>query len=105
MRVKDLFRPQVATSGAQPGNANYRKGRLFASAIAAALELPSRADQKKRIDAIAEKLVSMAEEGDLQAIREVADRLDGKPAQTIAGDPENPLNLIARIERKVVGGA
>jgi hypothetical protein len=29
-------------------------------------------------------------EGDLQAIREVADRLDGKVAQAIAGDDELP---------------
>src|SRR6516164_4071969 len=32
---------------------------------------------------IAAKLVEKAEEGDLAAIREVADRLDGKPAQVI----------------------
>jgi hypothetical protein len=32
---------------------------------------------------IAAKLVERAEEGDLAAIREIADRLDGKPAQVI----------------------
>ena len=32
---------------------------------------------------IAAKLVERAEEGDLAAIRETADRLDGKPAQVI----------------------
>ena len=30
---------------------------------------------------IAEKLIERAESGDLQAIREIAGRLDGKPAQ------------------------
>lgn len=32
---------------------------------------------------ISAKLVERAEEGDLAAIREIADRLDGKPAQVI----------------------
>jgi len=32
---------------------------------------------------IARKLTEKAEEGDLAAIREIADRLDGKPAQAI----------------------
>jgi hypothetical protein len=36
-----------------------------------------------RLRAIAEKLIEKAEQGDLQAIREIADRLDGKPAQLI----------------------
>src|SRR5262245_30827070 len=36
-----------------------------------------------RLRRIAEKLATLAEEGDLSAIRELADRLDGKPAQMI----------------------
>ena len=36
-----------------------------------------------RLRKIAEKLTEKAEEGDLAAIRELADRLDGKPAQVI----------------------
>jgi len=37
----------------------------------------------RRLRVIAEKLVEKAEEGDLQAIREVIDRLDGKATQPI----------------------
>ena len=36
-----------------------------------------------RLPRIAEKLAEKAEEGDLAAIREIADRLDGKPTQVI----------------------
>lgn len=36
-----------------------------------------------RLRRIAKKLTEKAEEGDLAAIRELADRLDGKPAQVI----------------------
>jgi hypothetical protein len=37
----------------------------------------------RRLRIIADKLVEKAEEGDLQAIREVIDRLDGKATQAI----------------------
>src|SRR6266478_2843079 len=37
----------------------------------------------RRLRVIADKLVEKAEQGDLKAIREVIDRLDGKPAQAI----------------------
>jgi len=36
-----------------------------------------------RLRRIAEKLTEKAEEGDLAAIRELADRLDGKPVQVV----------------------
>src|SRR3954449_12179233 len=36
-----------------------------------------------RLRRIAEKLAEKAEEGDLAAIRELADRLDGKPTQVV----------------------
>jgi hypothetical protein len=37
----------------------------------------------RRLRVIADKLTEMAEGGDLQAIKEVIDRLDGKPTQPI----------------------
>jgi ribosomal protein L1 len=83
----------MAERGAPLGNTNYRKGRLFADALREALALPSRVDQKARIAVIADNLVSMAEEKDLQAIREIADRLDGKPTQAITGEDGGPVRF------------
>ena len=51
---------------------------------------------------VADMLVTKALEGDMQAIKEVADRLDGKPPQAIVGDEDNPVQLINRIERVIV---
>lgn len=45
------------------------------------MELASAGGDHKRLRQIARKLIDKAEEGDLQAIQQVADRLDGKPAQ------------------------
>ena len=38
---------------------------------------------RTKLRAIADKVVELAIEGDVRAIREVADRLDGKPTQQI----------------------
>ena len=37
----------------------------------------------RRLRAIADKLAEKAEQGDLQAIQQIGDRLDGKPSQAI----------------------
>lgn len=55
----------------------------------------------RKLYLIADKLVDLAIGGDMQAIKEVNDRVDGRAPQTLAGDPENPL-LFANIERLIV---
>jgi hypothetical protein len=47
--------------------------------------------------ALRTKLIERPEEGDLTAIREIADRLDGKPAQVI-DRRELPLELLTDAE-------
>ena len=50
-----------------------------------------------RLRRIVEKLTLKAEDGDLAAIREVADRLDGRPlAQTHNTDVDGELRVIIR---------
>lgn len=41
-------------------------------------------------------------QGDVPAIREIADRLDGKVPQAISGDEENPLNFVHTITRQII---
>jgi hypothetical protein len=60
-------------------------------------------NDRRHLRAIARALIKMAEGGDLQAIKEVGDRLDGKCAQTIErGDvsvetlPDHELFAIIR---------
>ncbi len=59
-------------------------------------------DDGKRLRGAAEKLLDLAEAGEPWAVKELADRLDGKVAQslTLGGDPDNPI--VARIERLLV---
>lgn len=58
---------------------------------------------KTKLRAVAEALVDKAISGDVAAIKEVADRIDGKVPQALVGDnDEDPINLIGRIERIIV---
>jgi hypothetical protein len=55
----------------------------------------------KKLRLVARRLVEAALEGDIQAIKEINDRVDGKVPQTIAGDPDNPF-VIERVIREIV---
>jgi hypothetical protein len=46
-----------------------------------------------KLRAVADALVEKAIAGDVQAIKEIADRLDGKPAQAIIGGDEDDAPL------------
>ncbi len=54
------------------------------------------------LEPFAAKLKELALAGEITAIRELFDRIDGKPAQQVQlqGDPDQPL--VARLERVIV---
>lgn len=91
----------MAQSGGQPGNLNASRGRRWSAAIDRALALRSKAAGIEALDVLAEKLLAACDEGDLSALRELGDRLDGKPAQAITGADGGPLQ-IEKIERVIV---
>jgi hypothetical protein len=72
------------SKGGQPGNDNARKGKLFYGELRKVLVQ----NDALRLRAIAEKLVGAAEEGEAWAVKEIMDRMDGKPLQ--ATSIENP---------------
>ena len=56
-----------------------------------------------KLRAVADALVKKAIEGDIPAVREIADRLDGKVPQAIIGDDESdPLRFVAEIRNVIV---
>ena len=57
----------------------------------------------KGLNTLAHEFVKkMHADKDIAFFREFGDRLDGKPAQTIGGDPDAPLSFIGKIERTIV---
>jgi hypothetical protein len=67
------------------GNVNAMRNKPFAEAINRAIAQ----DDGVRLRAIAEALLTKAADGDMAAIKEFADRLDGKAVQQVAGAGEN----------------
>lgn len=64
-------------AGAPFGNQNARKGKSWLDALKAEIAI----DDGARLQQAACQLLNKAAEGDLSAIKELADRLDGKAIQ------------------------
>jgi len=75
----------VRKRGGQPGNNNPGKNKPWGDALRKATI------QGKGLDKIAKKVLKMAEDGDIQAIKEVGDRLDGKALQSIETSKADPF--------------
>ena len=85
------------------GNANSgrRAEKPFRDALR--MQLKEAGDDHKALRIIAAKLIEKAQEGDMQAIKELADRTDGKVPQAIVGDDdEAPINVVNKIVREIV---
>lgn len=68
------------------------------------MEIAAAGEDHKALRGIARNLIAIAgtPEG-LGAIKEIADRLDGKVPQGIeGGDDDNPIKVLQRIERVIV---
>ena len=92
--------------GAPLGNQNPAKPLLWRAAINRALEKRSKLAGREALDDLAEKLLALAEQSDLGALKELGDRIDGKASQMvgIGQDPNaEPLQVTA-IERRIVRG-
>ena len=74
------------------GNQEGRSKGLYQSALKRALARASKSVDGGLND-VTDKLVASALDGEQWAIKEIADRIDGRPAQsvTVGGDEENPL--------------
>lgn len=79
-------------------NSGPKKEKPFRDALN--MEIAAAGEDRRILRVIARHLLKNAADGDLPSIKEVADRLDGKPAQesVLSGDAENPLEVHQTIE-------
>lgn len=92
----------------EPGNklaTGGRKEKPFRDALR--LEIAAAGDDHKALRRVAAALLNQAYSGDMPAIKELADRMDGKVPQGVVGGDEddNPVNVLHRIERVIVDPA
>lgn len=69
----------MAQRGAQPGNKNAGKSKLWEQAL-------QRAIRPKDLQEVAETVLAAAKAGQQWAVQEIGNRLDGKPVQQIEGN-------------------
>jgi hypothetical protein len=76
-------------SGAPIGNKNAQKGQLWNASLRKAIAQ----DDGRRLRASVEQLLNLASNGEPWAIKELADRLDGRPKQTNVLEASNEPEL------------
>jgi len=89
--------------GAPEGNQNAAKGKRWQNAIDKALANKCKSDGQKALVDIATAMIDKCLDGDMTAIKEIGDRIDGKVAQTtvLEGNDEKPVAL-KQIERAII---
>ena len=92
------------------GNKHAAKAKVWSAAIERALEKRYGKDRIGALAELAEKLLLKCEEGDMTALKELGDRMEGKAAQSIdatitrAGDADRVTDdILANIATR--GGA
>jgi hypothetical protein len=82
-------RTAMSNSTRSPG------GKPFTRALLAALEEPAPGADVPNLRRIVDNLIGKAIDGDLSAIREIFDRIDGKaPAAAAGTDTEEPTKVV-----------
>lgn len=80
------------SQGAPTGNQNAKKGKAWAEAIRRAIrEKYEGEDYEAKLAKLARKLVDAADSSDMQALKEIGDRVDGKAHQTLEADVRGNL--------------
>ena len=75
------------------------KDKPFRDALRMEIAAAQEADDKRSLRRIARTLLDKAADGDIAAIKEVADRLDGKVPQAVVGDhDEAPIQIASSMD-------
>lgn len=86
----------------EPGTGKTDK--LWRDAIRRALQQDGEQGAKE-LKAMAEALINKCKAGDLPALKEFGDRIDGKAVQPISGsNDDDPISILHKIERVILDG-
>ena len=86
----------MAFKKGQSGNPGGRsKEKPFANALR--MEIAAAGEDHKALRRVAKVLIGQAEGGDIRAIRELADRLDGRPMQAVEASVDAPGDTLQAV--------
>ena len=92
--------PFVKGQSGNPGG--RRKNRPWRDAIERAITRANK-EGMQAVDELADAFLAACLSGDVAALKELGDRIDGKVPQAIVGDEdEAPLNVVHKIVREIV---
>lgn len=77
------------------------KEKSFANMLRIAINEATE-DGGTNLRAVADALVTKAKTGDVQAIKEIADRLDGKVPQGVIGGDDDDPPIVTKVIREIV---
>lgn len=91
----------------KPGQSGNPSGppkrvKVWRDAINRAIKRREESDPQA-LEKLADRLLAAVAEGDVAAIKEFGDRLDGKVAQPISGDDDAPLKTVLEVTWKSSG--
>lgn len=85
---------------ANPTSRGQQRDKPFRDALR--MELAAAGEDHKALRSVANALIAKAAMGDVQAIKEIADRMDGKVPQALIGDDESDPIKLETIRRIIV---
>lgn len=82
-------------AGAPKGNTNGCKAnRVWSDAIRMAIARREKSGKPGALRDLADTIIDKALEGDMTAIKELGDRIDGKAVQSIVGPDNGPIQVV-----------
>lgn len=100
-----MSQPATNLGGAPLGNQHAVKGKRWQKALERALSRAAKGDIDCGLDAIADKVIALASEGEQWAVREVADRFDGKVPAGVELTGANGGEIVVRDAATAMGVA
>ena len=82
------------------GRQGHKAEKIWRDAVMRAVKRVQKGDTTKPLERLADQLVQEGLAGNVVALKEIGDRLDGRPAQTVAGDPDQPMELVVRVVKQ-----
>ena len=89
--------PAPKVNAGEGGRKGPSNDKIWRDAIMRAVHRAANGEKTKRLEQLADQLVARGISGDVPALKEIGDRLDGRPSQAIEHGGKDGGDLIVKI--------